>query len=335
MDERNLRLTSTEIGTLWLDYMNDSVAACMLQYFFEKVKDKDIRPIIEFALSLSQQHVQAIAQIFENEGFAVPIGFSDIDVDLQAPPLFSDTFYLRYLKHMAAAGMTAYCLGLNQAVRSDVRKYFWHCIDSSKELDEKATQALLFKGLYIRAPYIPIAKKVQFVESPTFMGSIIRNNRPLNAMELVHLVTNISTNAMGRVVLIGFAQVAKSQEVRKFFVRGQNITQKHIEVFSMLMKKDDLSAPATWESEATDSTIVPFSDRLMMQQIISLIALSMSNYGAALGASTRVDVAAAYSRLMAEIAAFGEDGAQLMIKNGWLEQPPQAANRKALALNNK
>jgi len=54
MDEQNLRLTSTEVGTLWLDYMNDSVAVCALQYFSEKVKDKDIRPIVEFALSLSQ-----------------------------------------------------------------------------------------------------------------------------------------------------------------------------------------------------------------------------------------------------------------------------------------
>lgn len=71
----------------------------------------------------------------------------------------------------------------------------------------------------------------------------------------------------------------------------------------------------------------------MMQQVTALIALSMANYGAALGSSTRVDVANDYARLMAEIAAFGEDGAQIMIKHGWLEQPPQAADRKELALN--
>jgi len=165
------------------------------------------------------------------------------------------------------------------------------------------------------------------------MGSILGKNRPLNAMELLHLVANISTNAMGRVVLSGFAQVASSQDVREFFVRGQDISQKHIEVLSLLLRDDDLSAPATWDSEVTDSTIAPFSDKLMMQQIVSLIALSMANYGAALGASTRADVAADYSRLMAEIAAFGEDGAQLMIKYGWLEQPPQAADRKELALS--
>ena len=134
-------------------------------------------------------------------------------------------------------------------------------------------------------------------------------------------------------MLLGFAQVAKSQEVREFFVRGQNITQKHFEVLSSLLKADDLSAPATWDSEAMDSTIAPFSDKLMIQHITALIAVGMANYGSALGASTRVDVAADYARLMAETAQFGEDGAQMMIKHGWLEQPPQAADRKELALS--
>ncbi len=302
MDQKNLRLTSTEVGTLWLDYINDSMAASILRYFLEKTKDKEVRPIVEFALSLSEKHVHALTDIFQSEGMAVPTGYSPADVNIKAPPLYSDTFYLRYLKHLSAAGMAAYALGLNQAVRSDVRKYFWHCIDSSKELDEKVTQLLLAKGLYIRAPYLPIAKHVQFVESPSFMGSVLGKNRPLNAMELTHLVANISTNAMGRVVLIGFAQVAEAQAVRQFLMRGQNITRKHIEVLSLLLKNDDLSAPATWDSEVTDSTIAPFSDKLMMQQIVSLIALSMAHYGAALGASTRADVAAAYGRLMTEIA---------------------------------
>lgn len=333
MEQQNLRLTSVEIGPLWLDYMSDSMAVCTLQYFLAKAKDQDVRPLIQFALSLSEQHVQAIAEIFKQEGMAVPAGFSSEDVDVQAPPLFTDIFYLRYLRHLSAAGMTAYALGLNLAARSDVRQYFSHCIDSSKELSDKVTQTLLSKGVYIRAPYIPIPKQVQFVESPGFMGSILGENRPLNALELSHLFTNISTNAMGRVVLLGFAQVAKSQAVREFFLRGQDIAQKHIEVFSSLFRQDDLSAPATWDSEVTDSTIAPFSDKLMMQQATLLIAMSMANYGAALGASTRVDVAAEYGRLMAEIAQFGEDGAQIMIKHGWLEQPPQAADRKELALS--
>lgn len=333
MGQQNLRLTSTEIGVLWLDYISDSMAACMLQQMLDKSLDNDVKSILALSLSLSRQHVQAIGQIFMNEGMAVPLGYSDGDVDMKAPALYSDTFKLHYIKHLAGAGMMAYALGLNQAVRADVRKYFQRCIESSSELDEKATQVLLSKGLYIRAPYIPVPKQVQFVESPTFMGSVLGKNRPLNAIELTHLSVNISTNAMGRVMLIGFAQTAKSKDVRDYFVRGQDMAKKHIEVLSSLLREDDLSTPETWDSEVTASTVAPFSDKLMMQQVTLLIALSMAHYGSALGASTRVDVAADYGRLMVEIAQFGEDGAQIMIKHGWLEQPPQAADRKELALS--
>jgi hypothetical protein len=42
-------------------------------------------------------------------------------------------------------------------------------------------------------------------------------------------------------------------------------------------------------------------------------------------------LAADYIRLTAEIAAFAEDGLNIMIDNGWLEQPPQATDRDKLA----
>jgi hypothetical protein len=38
-----------------------------------------------------------------------------------------------------------------------------------------------------------------------------------------------------------------------------------------------------------------------------------------------------YTRIIAEIGLYAEDGAQLLIKNGWLEQPPLAADRETLA----
>jgi hypothetical protein len=40
------------------------------------------------------------------------------------------------------------------------------------------------------------------------------------------------------------------------------------------------------------------------------------------------DLAAQYHRLMAEIEQFAEDGANIMIEKGWLEQPPKAPDRK-------
>ena len=43
--------------------------------------------------------------------------------------------------------------------------------------------------------------------------------------------------------------------------------------------------------------------------------------------SQRRDLAIEYTRFMAEIGLFAEDGAQLLIKYGWIEQPPLADDR--------
>lgn len=56
----NPGLTSAEIANLWSQYMNDSLAACMIRYFLEKVEDKDIRSVLEFALELSNTQIEKI-----------------------------------------------------------------------------------------------------------------------------------------------------------------------------------------------------------------------------------------------------------------------------------
>ena len=329
----NLQLTSTEVAALWTQYMNDSLAICTLQYFLSQVKDGEIRRVVAFGLELSQKHIASITQIFNAEGIPIPIGLTDHDVKRNAPPLYADSFALRYMRHIAKITMAIYGTATAEAVRQDIRNFYYSCGKSAMELYEQVMQVLLSKGLYIRAPYIPKQKQVSFVESPSFLGGILGNNRPLNAVELAHIFGNIQANGVGRALLIGFGQVATSQEVRQYMVRGQDLAKKHSEVLSNLIKDDDLSLPKSWDSEVTDSTVAPFSDKLMMQHTTTLTAVSMGNYGLALGSSTRVDIAADYMRLMAEVGQFGEDGVQLMIKNRWLEQPPQAADRKELALS--
>ena len=329
----NLRLVSTEVGCLWTQYMNDSMAICVLQYFLNKVKDQEIRPEIEFAFDISQKHIESITQIFNNEGIPIPIGFSDSDVNIDAPPLYVDTLYLRYLSHMAKIALSSYSLSSAIAVRPDVRKFYSACTKSALELNERVIQLQLSKGIFIRAPYIPVPKEVEFVQSPSFAGSIFGENRPLNALSLMSIFPNIQNSAMSRALLIGFSQVAQSGDVRDFLIRGQDMAKKHITVLSTLLKDSDLPVPGTWESEVTDSTIAPFSDKLMMQHVVAIVGVGVANFAVGMSAETRIDVAATYTRIMAEIASYGEDGMHLMIKNGWLEQPPQAADRKELAMS--
>ncbi|WP_372814431.1 DUF3231 family protein [Paenibacillus sp.] len=52
--------------------------------------------------------------------------------------------------------------------------------------------------------------------------------------------------------------------------------------------------------------------------------------GLALGVSMRRDINTNYYRLMLEVSKFAENGAEIM-NNRWLEKPPSAVDRKALA----
>lgn len=80
-----------------------------------------------------------------------------------------------------------------------------------------------------------------------------------------------------------------------------------------------------------DSTIPPFSDKLMMFHVTQLITGGMGNYGTSMSASTRRDLLTHYQRFIVEVGQYSEDGANLMIKHGWLEQPPQSVDRKEIA----
>jgi hypothetical protein len=134
---------------------------------------------------------------------------------------------------------------------------------------------------------------------------------------------------------LGFSQVANKTEISNYFSRGTQLSTKHTEVFTSLFREDNLNAPISWDSMVTNSTTSPFSDKLMMFHTQMLTQASVAFYGAALSVSMRKDLATQYLRLMGEILQYAEDGANIMINNGWLERPPEADNRDDLASGKK
>ncbi|MED1908328.1 DUF3231 family protein [Cytobacillus firmus] len=87
----------------------------------------------------------------------------------------------------------------------------------------------------------------------------------------------------------------------------------------------------SWDMEVTDSTSPPFSEKLMMFMTTSLIALSAGIYATSAASSARKDISLNFIRLSAEIANYAEDGANILIKNGWFEEPPHPADHDELA----
>jgi hypothetical protein len=129
---------------------------------------------------------------------------------------------------------------------------------------------------------------------------------------------------------INICKLHKQKEVKNYFIRGKRMAQKYIDIFSDLLKKEDLPSPMTWDTALTDSTIAVFSEKLMMFHVSGMIAAGIGNYGASMSGSPRRDLGLRYASLIPEIALYAEDGANIMIKNGWLEEPPQSDNRERL-----
>jgi hypothetical protein len=333
--KHHIEITSAELANLWTAYVNDSLAICVMSHFLANVQDTQTQSVLQHALKLSQEHVKKLKSLYKEEQIAIPEGFTKEDVAENTPRLFTDDFYLIYIQNMGKMGMEAYTLCLSNAARLDICEYFTECMGESLKLYNKATEAMLSKGIFSRSPYIPKPRKVEYVQKQSFLTGWFGNRRPLNSIEISSIYFNMQRNVLGKALVSGFGQVAKSNQVRTYMQRGRGISSKHIENFGSLLTEDDLPVETTWSAESTDSTVPPFSDKLMMFHTTSLNGIGIGHYGQGLGTSSRRDLSAMYTRLMAEVGQYAEDGVNIMIDNGWLEQPPTAVNRDELTKSPK
>ncbi|WP_449538210.1 DUF3231 family protein [Ferdinandcohnia sp. Marseille-Q9671] len=329
-DKNKIRLTAAEMSTLWSQYINDSLAVCVNKHFLEKVEDQDIKKHIEKVIQITTSNISTLEALFKREGFPIPVGFTEKDVDVQAPRLFSDTFVSMYLRQMSILAMAASGTALGLVTRPDVVEFHKRVLNEGVMMQDLTRDTMLNQGTYIKPPYITLPDKVDFVEKQQFLAGFFGKKRALTSVEITNLFINIQTNSIGKALMIGFAQTATDEDVKEYLKRGMKVAQKHIDIFGDFLRKEDLPAPMVWDSAVTDSTTTVFSDKLIMFHVSAMVAAGVGNYGVAMGASPRRDIGMKYASLIPEIALYAEDGANIMIKNGWLEEPPQADDREQL-----
>lgn len=327
----HIKLTASELSAFFMSYLQDTLAVCVTTYFLEHVEDPDIRACVEYALELSEMHVEMDRRLFEEEGIATPVGFTEQDVNVKAPRIFSDEMIQHYVVNIGIMGMGAYSTAIVDSARQDIRKHFTSCLQSSAELFNRSSDVLQEKGLYIRSPRIPYPKIAEFVEKQHFLAGWLGDQRPLTSTEISFLYLNLYRNALGASLLTGFAQIAQSKKVRKFMTRGSEIATHHSSVFSKFLSESNVPTPFSWSLAVTDSQEPVFSDKLLMYHTNALNNAGIGYYGQSLAGSPRKDLATAYSRLMIEVGEYITNGTEIMIDNGWFEKPPTAPDRKDLA----
>lgn len=327
------RLSSSELASLWSQYINDSLSRCMLRYFIKTVQDKDISGVLQYALELSESHLQKIKEFLTKENYPIPKGFTDEDVTLEAPALFTDTYLIVFIQIMSIHGLTRYAGAIGCAIRDDQRKYFQQVVSETLELHDLATNVLVNKGIISKPPTFNNHQKVEFIKKQNYLTGWLGKRRPISAIEVSGAYLNMQKTMTKLALELGFSQVAQSKDVRKYIERARLICQSHFEILTKMLKEENLHIPRTFESEVTDSTIPPFSDKLMMFFISNLLSSAIGYYGEAMSLCQRRDLAADYAKMITEIGVLAEDGMNLLIENEWMEQPPLATNHEDLAKN--
>lgn len=327
----NERLTSSELANLWSLYMASSLRNCIIEYYLKIVENPEIRQLLEYGQKLAQQQLKWISEIYAREKHPIPRAFKeDEDVKVDAPRLFTDSFIIRYISEISRNRIDGLSTGLAMASRSDVSTHFAKFLADEAYLSTKILEAEKSNGTHMRPPYIPIPEKVDFITKRNFVQGYFGQNRPLTSIEVSHIFSGLERNTFRRVVFTGFAQVAKSERIRKHIERGIEISSKHIEIFSSMLIKNDLPVSMNWDSGVVESKIAPFSDKLMLHIVEVTDIVLFALYGKSMSVIATPEIGIDFMRLMAEITKFSKDGWNISIDNGWAEEPPQVKGKETI-----
>ncbi|MBU3183086.1 DUF3231 family protein [Clostridium psychrophilum] len=294
--------------------------------------DKEAQNIIAEFITKGENIKANIVDIFNNEKAVLPIAFSEQDVVMEAPTLFDDIFHIMFLRQMMKLNM-GYCSVYSaMSYKKEVQDIFKINNEVANEYYAITTKYLLGKGVLAKPPYVTMPNKVEFIENKSYMSghNPFSDKRSLNTLEVGFLNEGIEDNIFGMQLMTGFAQVATDNEVKKYFIEGKELAKEIISKLSDILLQSDVQPPSTWAGRATDSTITPFSDKLMMF-ITSLLNNTAVGYNA-LGTSfsLRSDLHTKLALISKDAFDFAKKGSKLMIEHKWMEEPPQMEDRNQL-----
>jgi hypothetical protein len=328
-------LTSSELGTLWLTYQQKTMILRMLEYFIEKADDDKAKKIMTDLSSQVDSYVKKIAGIFEAEGAVVPVGFTTEDVNKDVPKLYDNGFDIMFLRLIKEISMALHTLNITMAYREDIVKLYKELTSLTQEVYNSCTQYLIEKGMIARPPYVSMPQSVEFVKDVSYLGGLAINlfgeKRTLNTVEVAHLHHAVESNVTGMQMITGFAQCANNPEVKKFFSEGAEIAKSVVKELSEILIQSDVQTPVPSGGNATTSTEAPFSDKIMMYCTSLFCSFSMGGNSLGTAFSLRNDLPLKMTIFMKDIFEYAHKGAKIMIRNGWMEEPPQMEQRKELS----
>jgi hypothetical protein len=305
---------------------------CVLKHCLTHVECGETRALMQKTSNLLRQHIVEVTNLFNEVELPIPVGYTDNDVNINAPRLFTDAFYAHYLGLISRTTMHNYTLILNQIARADIRDFFSRRIHESIDLYNDSVEIKLSKGIAIRAPRVEVTKEVQYVKSPSFTLDLFGEKRPLLVLEITYIYAILYQNILGRAISTGFGQVSKMKKSSDCFFQGKDVASKQIAELTSLLTDEGIPIPSASDSYVTDSTTAPFSEKLMLNHAMILSSSRISSLGIAMADTLRFDLQTKYMNYADADLDYSKNGADILIDNGWLEQAPQAIKHENLVL---
>jgi hypothetical protein len=323
----NQPFTSVEMGKLWVTYNGNSMSVQILKYFLKNCEDEYIKILLENGIALCQDFMKRTEKYFNDNDFPIPVGFSEDDVNLGAPRLYEDEFYVHYLKYAAKAGMSIYSAAIPLVMREDIREFFIYCLQCTTILLGQINNVLIEKKYITKPPLIPTPEGTDFIKKQNYLAGFVGDVRPLHALEITHLFDNIENNTTSKALLLGFHQVVKDEKIKALFKRGLDMTEKSVKQYMEKLHVENLQTPSFLDHLVTTSKFSPFSDRIMLFHKVDMFSMKIRSFGNSLAVNGRRDIALLYGRTLMNIGLFVDDGANILIEKGWMESPPKAYDR--------
>ncbi|MED4531229.1 DUF3231 family protein [Metabacillus fastidiosus] len=320
-----VKMSSTELGALWTTYQKKTMIMRILESFIEKSDDPKSKNLMSELWEQLNLKVIEIKTMLHNEGAAPPIGFTKKDINLDAPKLFENGFDIMFCRILKEISMGMYVLHLTISYRKDIIKLYTELTELTQTYYDLFTEYLLERGLLPRPTYVNMPKSVDYLTDKSYLkgSNFLGHKRPLNTVEFGLLYHAFETNITGIQLMTGFAQCAKNEEVKRYFIKGRELSKEILKETGEIFLQNDIQPPATPGGTITSSQEAPYSEKLMMFCTYLLGGFSIGSQGFSTIFNLRNDLMVKTGVFGKDIYEFTREGITIMISNGWMEEAPR------------
>lgn len=114
---QEIPLSSSEIATLWMTYQQKTMTQRILEYFIAHAEDDGAKEIMQDTHMQVVNYIEDIKTILKNEGAAIPVGYTEKDVNVGVPKLYDKVFDIMFLRLLKEISMGLHTLHLTMSLQ--------------------------------------------------------------------------------------------------------------------------------------------------------------------------------------------------------------------------